>query len=478
MIMASIAMLSLAVLFAFIVWLIYKKFWVEIDPKLDKAINMLTGLNCGACGFASCESFARALSKGQEARCPMLDGVKMSKIYDALGVKGSNDVLKKALVFCKAFDKDKEFLARYKGIKSCYAANLNSAYQSCSYGCLGFGDCVEVCPVSAIRIEKGLAVIDIDSCIGCGLCVKECPRGIIQLIDYNGKFIPYVACSNKDSALRTKEICKVGCIGCGICVKLSSEGTFKVEDNLARATSSGVDLSREEEYKKVSGKCPMSTIDIKYSQKNREYKFKRKRFAVFASGEGSNLKAIIGALKSRRIEAELSLVISDNIDATALKIAQKAGIESLSFNPENYKNKEDYESFIIKELKRRDIDFIVLAGFMRVLSPYFVSAYKDNILNIHPALLPSFPGRHGVRDALKAGVDKTGVTVHFVDQGVDSGPIIVQDIEPVKKGDTEESLLERLHKIEHRLYPEVIDLFAKGKISINNDEVKIIKKGE
>ncbi len=202
------------------------------------------------------------------------------------------------------------------------------------------------------------------------------------------------------------------------------------------------------------------------------------RFAVFASGRGSNLKAIIEAIREEKIEAELSLVVSDNVDAEALKIAERAGIESLSFNPKDYNKKEEYEYFIIKSLRKREIEFIVLAGFMRILSPYFISEYRGKILNIHPALLPSFPGEHGVRDALKAGVDKTGVTVHFVDEGVDSGPIIVQDVEPIKDGDTEASLLKRLHSIEHRLYPEVINLFVQGKILIENGDVKIIAKGE
>jgi len=202
------------------------------------------------------------------------------------------------------------------------------------------------------------------------------------------------------------------------------------------------------------------------------------RFAVFASGRGSNLKAIIEAIREEKIEAELSLVVSDNVDAEALKIAERAGIESLSFNPKDYNKKEEYEYFIIKSLRKREVEFIVLAGFMRILSPYFISEYRGKILNIHPALLPSFPGEHGVRDALKAGVDKTGVTVHFVDEGVDSGPIIVQDVEPIKDGDTEASLLKRLHSIEHRLYPEVINLFVQGKILIENGDVKIIAKGE
>ena len=270
MIVASIAMLSVAVFFAFIVWLVYKRFWVQIDPELDKAIGMLTGLNCGACGFSSCESFAKAVSSGEKARCPMIDSDKMSELYNVLGVEGARSSIKKAVVFCKASNENRECYAQYKGIESCYAASLNAAYQGCSYGCLGFGDCVEICPVAAISVKDGLAVIDIDRCIGCGLCVKECPRGIIKLVDYNGSFAAYVACSNKDSALRVREICKVGCIGCSICVKLSPEGTFNVEDNLAKVVNNSSILDREEDYKRALDKCPMHTIDIKYSKENKE----------------------------------------------------------------------------------------------------------------------------------------------------------------------------------------------------------------
>ncbi|MDP8253739.1 MAG: phosphoribosylglycinamide formyltransferase [Candidatus Kaelpia aquatica] len=202
------------------------------------------------------------------------------------------------------------------------------------------------------------------------------------------------------------------------------------------------------------------------------------RFAVFVSGNGSNLEAIIEAIGNGKIEAKLSLVVSDNASAYALKRAAKAGIERFCFDPKDYCKREDYEALIIKELKEKGVDFIVLAGFMRILSSYFVNRYKNKILNIHPALLPSFPGAHAVRDTLRSGADQTGVTVHFVNEGVDSGPIIVQDIEPIRVDDTEETLTERLHKIEHKLYPEVIDLFAKEKILVEDRAVKIIIKGE
>jgi len=201
-----------------------------------------------------------------------------------------------------------------------------------------------------------------------------------------------------------------------------------------------------------------------------------KNFSVFVSGNGSNLQAIIDAVNKGEINAHLVLVVSDNKDAYAVERAEKSGIETFCFEPNDYQNKKDYEQIIIAELEKRNVDFIALAGFMKVLSPYFIDRFRNRILNIHPALLPSFPGKHGARDALKGGVKFTGVTVHFVDEGVDSGPIILQNIEPVYEDDTEGSLLERLHKIEHKLYPEAIQLMVEGRLIIEGKRVKIRKR--
>jgi phosphoribosylglycinamide formyltransferase-1 len=198
-----------------------------------------------------------------------------------------------------------------------------------------------------------------------------------------------------------------------------------------------------------------------------------KKFAVFVSGSGTNLQAIIDKVKEGYIPGEIALVVSDNKDAYALERARRAGIPTFCFNPKDYKSREEYEKIIIEELEKRGVEFIVLAGFMRVLTPFFVRRYKNRILNIHPALLPSFPGTHGVRDALNYGVKVTGVTVHFVDEGVDTGPIILQEAEKVRDDDTEESLHQRLHKIEHRLYPLAIKLFIEGKLEIEGRKVKI-----
>jgi phosphoribosylglycinamide formyltransferase-1 len=195
---------------------------------------------------------------------------------------------------------------------------------------------------------------------------------------------------------------------------------------------------------------------------------RKTRLAVFVSGSGTNLQAIIDA----GIPAvETVLVLSSNPDAYALERAKKHGIPFEIADHRNYSGREEYEEHIQKLLEPYDVDLIALAGFMRILSPYFVRAYKNRIINIHPALLPSFPGMHAARQALESGVKFTGCTVHFVDEGVDTGPTILQAVVPVRDDDDEESLLERIHKEEHRIYPEALKLIASGKFRIEGRRV-------
>jgi len=195
-----------------------------------------------------------------------------------------------------------------------------------------------------------------------------------------------------------------------------------------------------------------------------------KNFAVFVSGSGTNLQAIIDKVKSGYIKANLSLVIGDNPDAYALIRAGNEGIETEVFNPKEFKNKEDFEFAILEKLNEKNIDFIALAGFMRVLSPEFVNQYPNKILNIHPALLPSFKGTRGIRDAYEYGVKITGPTVHFVTEDVDSGPIIIQKAVKVEEDDTLESLEEKIHKAEHQIFPEAIRLFVEEKVGIKGQK--------
>lgn len=196
-------------------------------------------------------------------------------------------------------------------------------------------------------------------------------------------------------------------------------------------------------------------------------------FAVLASGNGSNLQAIINALKLKKIKAKLVLVISDKPDAYALVRARKAKIASLYVNPKDYANREAFDRVMVGYLREHKVDFIVLAGYMRLLSSYFIKQYKDKILNIHPSLLPAFKGAHGIKDAFDYGVKLTGPTVHFVVDEMDAGAIIMQEAVVVTSKDTLETLSTKIHNAEHKIYPKAIDLMARGKLRISGRRVII-----
>ena len=195
--------------------------------------------------------------------------------------------------------------------------------------------------------------------------------------------------------------------------------------------------------------------------------------AVLCSGNGTNLQAIIDNVKRGHIPARIALVLSDEKKAFALERARKAGVETVVLDKKDYKEREDFDREIVKHLKKRNVELVVLAGFMRLLSPYFIKEYRNRKMNVHPALLPSFKGPHGIKDAIDYGVKTTGVTVHFVDEHLDNGPIILQKTVEIKEGDTEETLLERVHKEEHKVYPEAIKLFVEGRVVIKGRKVSI-----
>ena len=190
--------------------------------------------------------------------------------------------------------------------------------------------------------------------------------------------------------------------------------------------------------------------------------------AVFVSGSGTNLQAIIDA----KIElANLAVVVCNKPDAYAITRAEKNNIPVELVSHKDFETREDFEKEIIGRIDKYNIKLIVLAGFMRVLSPYLVRKFKNRIINLHPALLPSFPGIRAAKLALDYGVKYTGCTVHFVDEGVDTGPIILQSVIPIADDDTEETLLEKLHREEHRIYPEAVRLFCEGRLGIKGRRV-------
>ncbi len=194
---------------------------------------------------------------------------------------------------------------------------------------------------------------------------------------------------------------------------------------------------------------------------------------VLASGRGTNLQAIIEAVEEGRIDGKICIAISDNSDSYALKRAKQYDIETQYIDFRSFKNREDYDKKVVEYLKEKKIELVILAGYMRILSPFFINAYKNKIMNIHPALLPSFPGLQVQKKAIDHGVKVSGCTVHFVDEGVDSGPIILQKAVEVKDNDTEESLAERILKEEHQIYPRTIQLFSQGRIVIKGRRVSI-----
>lgn len=202
-----------------------------------------------------------------------------------------------------------------------------------------------------------------------------------------------------------------------------------------------------------------------------------KRIAVLASGQGSNLQAIIDAVENGTIRnAAVALAVSDRKNAYALERAALKNIPAVWFNPRSFISREDYDRELVAYLEEQQIDLVVLAGFMRLLTPYFVIAFQNRILNIHPSLLPAFPGKNGVADALAYGVKITGCTVHFVDAGLDTGPIILQEALTVKSDDTVESLHRRIHALEHRLYPQAINLWVNGKLSLQGRRCLIVEE--
>lgn len=197
------------------------------------------------------------------------------------------------------------------------------------------------------------------------------------------------------------------------------------------------------------------------------------RLGVLASGSGSNLQAILDACASRRIPAEVSAVVCNLPGARALQRAEAAGVPALLLPHRQFASREEYDRAVIAALQRHGVELVCLAGFMRLITPVLLRAFENKILNIHPSLLPAFPGMHAVRDALAAGVRVSGCTVHVVDEGTDSGPILVQAAVPVLDGDTEETLAARILVQEHRCYPRAISLWAQGRVHIEGRRVRI-----
>lgn len=193
------------------------------------------------------------------------------------------------------------------------------------------------------------------------------------------------------------------------------------------------------------------------------------KLAVLCSGRGSDLQSIIDAIDNGELQAKISVVITDKPNVMALTRAEKAGIKNICVDRKKFASRANFEAEILQNLE--GIDLVVLAGFMRILSPEFVKKFAGRLMNIHPSLLPAFPGAHAHRDVLAYGVKVSGCTVHFVDEGTDSGPIILQSAVEVFDDDTEETLSARVLEEEHKIYPQAIKLFVEGKLKVEGRKV-------
>lgn len=181
------------------------------------------------------------------------------------------------------------------------------------------------------------------------------------------------------------------------------------------------------------------------------------RLAVFASGSGSNFQALLNAVEGNRLDADLSLLVCDQPKARVIERAQSHHVPCFTFSAKEYESKEAFEQEILKKLQEYNIDFVILAGYMRLIGSTLLESYGGKIINIHPSLLPSFPGKDAVGQALEAGVKVTGVTIHYVDAGMDTGPIIAQEAIEVSETDTRESLQAKIQRVEHRLYVDTVN---------------------
>ena len=199
------------------------------------------------------------------------------------------------------------------------------------------------------------------------------------------------------------------------------------------------------------------------------------QIAVLLSGRGSNFKAILNAIQTKYImNAKISLVVSNNIDAPGLVYADVKNIETLYMDKSLYNDRESFDRVIIERLQKKRIDLVCLAGYMMLISPCFVNAFKNRIMNIHPSLLPSFSGLNAQKQSLEYGVKVAGCTVHFVDDHMDHGPIIAQSVVIIEDNDTEDSLSKRILEEEHRIYPEAVKLFVEKRLLVDGRKVKIL----
>lgn len=246
---------SIGLVFSVLLAFLSKKLKVQEDPRVEKIVNILPGVNCGACGFSGCKVFAEAVAK----ECSLFSGCLPggtevnNSIAQTLGITANTETSNRVVVCRCGAERDEKMISLlYQGPQTCLAADITGGAIDCVYGCIGFGDCLEVCPVGALSLKGRKIYVDIDKCIGCGHCVEKCPRDLFELVPRNSSFgIYYVACRNNDNAVLVKRVCARGCIGCGICMRVPNS-PYYLKEKLSSL-----------DYNKATQKTPLEEARIK-----------------------------------------------------------------------------------------------------------------------------------------------------------------------------------------------------------------------
>ena len=256
--LAAGTMATLALVMGWALGWANRAFHVHIDPKIEAAEGILPGANCGGCGYVGCREYAEAVVGGEDASKCTVGGANVAQALGRLmGVEVAATCPYRPVVHCGATCADRLGRNEYRGYPSCAAANVISGVQECTYGCLGFGDCVEACKYDAIHIRQGLAVVDYARCVGCGACARACPRNIISMVPFKADTMMVVTCSNKDKGKDVSAACKVGCIGCGVCARLND--LFQVVEALAEIDYGAYDPDNAD-FTAVLNKCPSASL--------------------------------------------------------------------------------------------------------------------------------------------------------------------------------------------------------------------------
>jgi len=254
-------LLLIGLVFAIMLTIAHRKLKVEVDPKIEAVGAALPGANCGGCGYPGCPQFAEAIvaGKAEPGECVAANDDVIQQVAELVGVEAAAGKPKRAVIHCGAKDAERKARAEYYGVATCTEANMVAGVQGCTYGCLGLGDCMRVCPFGAIEMRDGLPVVDYVACTGCNKCVETCPRGIISLKEMVDDPLIVIACSSHDTGKQVRANCNVGCIACKMCARVD-EDVFEVPGNLCRVHYKPGSYKQTKDHEPAVEKCPTSCL--------------------------------------------------------------------------------------------------------------------------------------------------------------------------------------------------------------------------